>query len=227
MDLSELEKSINYRFKDKGLLKEALTHRSYLNENPSWGFSNNERLEFLGDAVLELASTEELFHRFPKENEGQLTSYRSALVNYQMLSEIARFLELGKFILLSRGEAKDTGRARDVILANAFEALIGAIYLDSDYLSAKKFVNEKVVTARLEEVLKKGLYKDAKSLLQEKAQSEFKITPFYKVLSETGPDHAKLFEVGVYFGDKLMGTGSGLSKQDAELEAAKKALEVL
>ena len=227
MDLSELEKSINYRFKDKGLLKEALTHRSYLNENPSWGFSNNERLEFLGDAVLELASTEELFHRFPKENEGQLTSYRSALVNYQMLSEIARFLELGKFILLSRGEAKDTGRARDVILANAFEALIGAIYLDSDYSSAKKFVNEKVVTARLEEVLKKGLYKDAKSLLQEKAQSEFKITPFYKVLSETGPDHAKLFEVGVYFGDKLMGTGSGLSKQDAELEAAKKALEVL
>ena len=227
MDLSELEKAINYRFKDKGLLKEALTHRSYLNENPSWGFSNNERLEFLGDAVLELASTEELFHRFPKENEGQLTSYRSALVNYQMLSEIARFLELGKFILLSRGEAKDTGRARDVILANAFEALIGAIYLDSDYSSAKKFVNEKVVTARLEEVLKKGLYKDAKSLLQEKAQSEFKITPFYKVLSETGPDHAKLFEVGVYFGDKLMGTGSGLSKQDAELEAAKKALEVL
>src|SRR3989344_1917272 len=173
MDLSELEKSINYRFKDKGLLKEALTHRSYLNENPSWGFSNNERLEFLGDAVLELASTEELFHRFPKENEGQLTSYRSALVNYQMLSEIARFLELGKFILLSRGEAKDTGRARDVILANAFEALIGAIYLDSDYLSAKKFVNEKVVTARLEEVLKKGLYKDAKRLLQEKAQSAF------------------------------------------------------
>jgi len=158
--------------------------------------------------------------------EGQMTGYRSALVNYLMLAVIAKEIELEKFILLSRGEAKDTGRARDVILANAIEALIGAIYLDSEYQTIKKIVNTFVMT-HLAEVIKKGLYKDSKSLLQEKAQAESKVTPVYKVLSETGPDHDKIFEVGVYFSKKLVGKGTGHSKQEAEAEAAREALSKL
>ena len=226
MEFIDLEKKIGYKFKNKNHLKEALTHRSYLNENSSWGVPHNERLEFLGDAVLELAVTEEIFNRYPELPEGQMTGYRSALVNYLMLAVIAKEIELEKFILLSRGEAKDTGRARDVILANAIEALIGAIYLDSEYQTIKKIVNTFVMT-HLAEVIKKGLYKDSKSLLQEKAQAESKVTPVYKVLSETGPDHDKIFEVGVYFSKKLVGKGTGHSKQEAEAEAAREALSKL
>jgi ribonuclease-3 len=223
-DLKSLEKNISYVFKDKNLLKEALTHRSYLNENPSWKLPHNERLEFLGDAVLELAATEELFNRFPEKTEGELTPIRAALVNYQMMAQAARGIGLEDFILLSRGEAKDTGRAREVILANAMEAVIGAVYLDKGYEKARTIVNQLVMT-HLDEVLKKGLYRDAKSLLQEKIQAELKITPVYKVLKEEGPDHAKVFTVGVYFGDKLIAQGMGVSKQDAEVDAAKNALE--
>ena len=225
-NLSKLETTAEYIFKDKNLLKESLTHRSYLNENPSWHLPNNERLEFLGDAVLELATTEELYNRYPESQEGDLTSYRAALVNYQMMATIAKEIGLENFVLLSRGEARDTGRARDVILANAMEALIGAIYLDSDYLRAKKFVKS-FVLGHLAEVIAKGLYKDAKSLLQEKAQADLKVTPNYKVISEKGPDHAKIFEVGVFLNDKMIAVGSGQSKQDAEVEAARKALETL
>lgn len=226
MNLSKLEELIGYSFKNKDLLKEALTHRSYLNEEPGWKLPHNERLEFLGDAVLELAVTEELFNRYPDYTEGQLTPIRSALVNYQMLAQVARSIDLETFVLLSRGEAKDTGRAREVILANAFEALIGAIYLDGGYASAKKFIVRSVLEY-LEEVMAKGLYRDAKSLLQEKIQEQMKVTPTYKVLSETGPDHNKIFTVGVYFGDQLAAQGSGPSKQDAEVEAARAALEQL
>lgn len=225
-DLKALEKNISYTFKDKNLLKEALTHRSYLNENPSWKLPDNERLEFLGDAVLELAVTEELFKRFPDYKEGQMTGLRAALVNYLMLAEVAKSFGLEKFVLLSRGEAKDTGRARDVILANAIEALIGAIYLDSDYKSVKKFVNNFVMN-HLEEVIRGGLYKDPKSALQEKIQEKSKITPVYKVLSETGPDHDKLFTVGVYVGNKQVAQGTGHSKQEAESDAARIALQSL
>ena len=225
-NLSKLEATVEYIFKDKNLLKESLTHRSYLNENPSWHLPNNERLEFLGDAVLELATTEELYNRYPESQEGDLTSYRAALVNYQMMAVIAKEIGLENFVLLSRGEARDTGRARDVILANAMEALIGAIYLDSDYLRAKKFVKS-FVLGHLAEVIAKGLYKDAKSLLQEKAQADLKVTPNYKVISEKGPDHSKIFEVGVFLNDKMVAIGSGQSKQDAEVEAAKRALENL
>src|SRR3989338_5073717 len=225
-NLSKLETTAEYIFKDKNLLKESLTHRSYLNENPSWHLPNNERLEFLGDAVLELATTEELYNRYPESQEGELTSYRAALVNYQMMATIAKEIGLENFVLLSRGEAKDMGRARDVILANAMEALIGAIYLDSDYLRAKKFVKS-FVLSHLAEVIAKGLYKDAKSLLQEKSQADLKITPNYKVISEKGPDHSKIFEVGVFLNDKMVAIGSGQSKQDAEVEAAKRALENL
>ena len=224
MELEKLEKFVFYSFKNEELLKEALTHRSYLNENPSWKVSHNERLEFLGDAVLELVVTEILFKKYPNSAEGQLTSFRAALVNYQMLAEVSKVIELENSLLLSKGEAKDMGRARDVILANAIEALIGAIYLDGGYEAAKNFI-EKFVMAKLEEVVEKGLYKDAKSLLQEKTQASQKITPIYRVISEEGPDHKKVFTVGVYLSDKLIASGQGMSKQDAEVEAAKKALQ--
>lgn len=224
VDISGLEKKIDYQFKNKNLLKEALTHRSYLNENPSWGLPHNERLEFLGDAVLELVVTEVLFKNYPQSSEGELTSIRSALVNYQMLANISREIILSDYILLSRGEAKDIGKARDVILANAFESLIGAIYLDGNYEAAEKFINY-FVMKRVEEVIEKELYKDPKSLLQEIIQEKMKTTPTYDVISEKGPDHAKIFKVGVYFGDKLIAEGEGYSKQEAEVEAAKNALK--
>lgn len=224
MDTKKLQTNLNYSFKNEDLLNEALTHRSFLNENPQWKLRNNERLEFLGDAVLELIVTEELFNRYPDKEEGWMTSVRAALVNYVMLADIARAIGLEKFILLSRGELKDTGRARDVILANAFEAVIGALYLDGNYPAAKKFINEAVI-GRLEEVLKKSLYVDAKSQLQEKVQAGLKLTPVYKVIASEGPDHKKTFTIGVYFGDKLIAQGTGPSKQDGEVDAAKKALE--
>jgi ribonuclease-3 len=219
-----LEKYIGYSFKNERLLEEALTHRSYLNENPREGLSHNERLEFLGDAVLELAVTEDIFGRFPQYEEGTLTSFRAALVNYQMLALIARDLEVENFLRLSKGEAKDTGRAREVILANAMEALIGAIYMDSGYSSARAFVL-RFVMPHLEAVMKSEAYKDPKSLLQEKTQAEKKLTPTYKVISEEGPDHARVFTMGVYFGDEFIAKGTGPSKQEAEIEAAKAALK--
>ncbi|TSC88881.1 MAG: ribonuclease III [Parcubacteria group bacterium Gr01-1014_3] len=222
-NIKTFEKNVDYVFKNKDLLKEALTHRSYLNENPKWEVPHNERLEFLGDAVLELIVTEELYNRYPDYKEGPLTGIRAALVNYVMMATVAKSIDLEKYVLMSRGEAKDTGRARDVILANAIEAVIGAIYLDDGYAPAKKFVVT-FVLEHLEEVFKKGLIKDAKSNLQEKAQSEFKITPIYKVLEESGPDHQKVFRVGVYIGEKHLATGSGQAKQDAEVDAAKQAL---
>jgi len=224
LKLKELQSKIKYQFKNENFLKEALTHRSYLNENPSWHSDHNERLEYLGDAVLELAVTEELYHRFPKKEEGELTALRAALVNFQMLSQLGQEISLDKAVLLSRGEAKDTGRARQVITANAFEALIGAIYLDSGYEAAKRFILQFVMN-KLDEVLKNGAFRDAKSMLQEKVQEELKTTPSYRVLSQTGPEHKKLFKVGVYFNNKLAATGEGMSKQEAETEAARKALE--
>jgi ribonuclease-3 len=217
---------LDYVFKNAELLSEALTHRSYLNEHPEWQVPHNERLEFLGDAVLELVITEELFNRYPDKEEGWMTSVRAALVNYQMLAGVARAAGIDGSILLSRGEAKDTGRAREVILANAFEALVGAVYQDGGYIPAKKFINQQV-TSRLEDVIRNALHVDAKSLLQEKVQAIHKVTPAYKVLSSEGPDHKKVFKIGVYFGDKLVAEGSGPSKQDGEVEAARKALEQL
>jgi ribonuclease III len=227
MDLSKLEKIIGYTFTDRKLLKEALTHSSYFHENPKSARSHNERFEFLGDAVLELAVTEELFNRYPNYEEGTLTSLRAALVNYQMMARVAGEIELGDFLFLSRGEAKDKkSRAREVILANAMEALIGAIHLDKDYKAAKKFII-KFILVHLNDVIKNGDYRDAKSTYQEKTQSIFRITPTYKVLEESGPDHAKIFKVGVYLKSERVAEGEGQSKQDAELEAAKNALEVL
>lgn len=224
MNTMLFEKVISYRFVNKALLQEALTHRSYLNENPSWGTPHNERLEFLGDAVLELAVTEELYNRFPDYDEGILTSIRAALVNYQFLATVGISIGLEKAIALSRGEAKDRGRARAVILANAMESLIGALYLDGGYTEGKKFINEWIMS-RLHDIIKNGAYRDPKSTLQEKIQASKKITPQYRVLEEAGPEHKKIFRVGAYFDKELVTEGEGYSKQDAEVDAARKALE--
>lgn len=226
MNITLLEREIGYSFKNKDFLKEALTHRSYLNENPSWHLPHNERLEFLGDAVLELSVTEQLFNRYPQKTEGELTGLRSALVNYHLLAQVAKEIKLDDFILLSKGEARDKGKAREVILANAVEAMIGAIYLDGGYKPASRFVVDRILS-RLDEVMKQGIIKDPKSILQEKVQGESHITPTYKIISESGPDHAKQFVVGVYRGADLLATGRGSSKQEAEINAAKKALENL
>lgn len=222
--LDGFEQTIGFQFRNPELLREALTHRSYLNENPSWGVGHNERLEYLGDAVLELAVTEELYARFPKDDEGRLTGLRAALVNYQMMAQVARSIGLEEHILLSKGEARDEGKAREVILANASEALIGAMYLDQGYPAVKRFILAFVVS-HLDEVVSRGLDRDPKSLLQEHVQEIYRITPMYRVLSEEGPDHQKQFVVGVYVGDKLMGEGTGTSKQEAEVAAAERALE--
>jgi len=223
-DTQKLEEAIGVDFKDKNLLKEAITHRSYLNERSRWPVPHNERMEYLGDAVLELAVTEELFHRYPKFPEGQLTVIRAALVNHQMLTVVAKDIDLQKFILMSRGERGDNIKAREIILANATEALIGAIYLDQGFKVAKTFV-EKYFLGRADEIIKSGSYKDAKSELQEITQEKLKVTPTYEVLDESGPAHERTFRIGVYFGDKLIAEGSGSSKQEGETEAAAKALE--
>jgi ribonuclease-3 len=220
----ELEKNIGITFTNKDLLTEALTHRSYLNEYPRWPLPHNERLEYLGDAVLELLVSEELFKKFPHEPEGQLTVFRASLVNYQILAKVAERIGMQKFILMSRGEKKDTGKAREVILANAMEALIGAIYLDQGFEKMRPFVHEFVMN-NLDEVLKNKSYKDAKSELQEIVQEKMKLTPTYRTLEEVGPAHKRIFTMGVYYGDKLIANGSGPSKQEAELEAAKNALK--
>ncbi len=222
--LEVLEKKIGFEFKNHNLLKEALTHRSYLNEVPRWEFHHNERMEFLGDAVLELAVTEMLFAEFPEKPEGELTILRASLVNYQTLAKVAGDINLEKYLFLSKGERGDTAKAKEVILANAFEALVGAMYLDQDFEPIKQFI-ENFVWVKLPEILKTKSYKDAKSELQEIVQERLKITPTYDVLAESGPAHDRTFSIGVYFGDKLIAEGSGSSKQEAEIEAAKAALK--
>lgn len=223
-NLKILEKNLGINFKNKNLIIQAFCHRSYLNENPNCNLEHNERLEFLGDAVLELVITEYLYKNYSDKNEGELTSWRAALVNAKMLAEIAKELNFNDFLLLSKGEQKETGKARMYILANAFEALIGAIYLDQGYKICQNFI-ERTVIKKLPEIIEKGLFKDPKSRFQEEAQERIGITPTYKVLEELGPDHAKHFIVGVFLEEELVAIGEGSSKQEAELDAAKKALE--
>lgn len=222
-DLNQLEKEINIKFKDRNLLQSSLTHRSYLNENRSWPLPHNERLEFLGDAVLELVTTEYLYRNFPNP-EGELTNLRSALVNYKMLAEIAASINLDKYILLSKGEAKDLGRARQVILANAIEALIGAIYIDQGFAVSEEFVN-KFIIGQLAKIVSGGKVLDPKSKFQELTQEKMGVTPHYRVLAEWGPDHNKQFEVGVFVQDRQMAKGQGSSKQEAEISAAENGLK--
>lgn len=222
-ELSGLEERIGYTFKDKKLLEQAVTHRSYLNENPQWPVGHNERLEYLGDAVLELVVTEYLYEHYPSTPEGEMTNWRAALVNATMLAGVTANMDLNEYMLLSRGEARDTGRARQYILANAIEALIGAMYLDGGYQPCKEFIGHFVLT-RLPDIISKRLYRDPKSLLQEEAQDRISVTPTYQVMEEWGPDHARQFKVGVYLGRELAGEGQGESKQDAQQAAAEDAL---
>ena len=223
-DFKTFADTLGVTFTDLGLLAEALTHRSYLNEHKEHVGNHNERLEFLGDAVLELATTDFLYKKFPGVAEGELTNYRAALVNTVSLAESARALTIGDYLLLSKGEAKDTGRAREVILADAFEAIIGALYLDQGYATAEAFI-AKHLYGKLDEVIAKRSYKDAKSRFQELAQEKRGTTPAYETLSEIGPDHDKRFTVGVYLGSEEVARGEGKSKQEAEQAAAENALQ--
>jgi len=223
LDHKELEKILGVSIKNPDLYLSAFTHRSYLNENRGFNLPHNERLEFLGDAVLELIATEYLYKNY-NHPEGELTNFRSALVNYKILSDIAGRLGFEKFLLMSRGEAKDTGRARQVILANCIEAVIGALYLDLGYEAAKGFI-EKDILVELPRIIEGGSYVDPKSKLQELVQEKRGLTPTYAVISESGPDHNKVFVVGAYVGPDEAGRGNGPSKQEAELSAAENALK--
>ncbi len=222
-DISKLEKVLKIKFKKVELLQQAVVHRSYLNENPRFPLAQNERLEFLGDAVLELITTEYLYKNYPNP-EGELTNFRAALVNSDMLSKIARELEIEQFLLMSKGEAKDTGRARQYILANAVEAVIGAIYLDRGYKVAQKFI-EKNIIKELPVILSSKSYQDPKSKFQEESQERVGITPSYEVMKEWGPDHDKHFVVGVFLGKEKVAEGEGKSKQDAQRNAAEEGLK--
>ncbi len=222
-DLSKLEERIGVVFKNKDLLQQALVHRSFLNENSDFHLEHNERMEFLGDAVLELVVTKYLYEKYPNP-EGELTNWRAALVNAKKLAEVAEIIGLNDFLLLSRGEAKDTGRARQYILANAFESFVGSLYLDLGFDSCKDFIRKNLLK-ELPNIIKMELFRDAKSCFQEEAQERAGVTPVYNVLEESGPDHAKKFKIGVFLRDELVAEGEGLSKQEAEEEAAKNALE--
>ncbi|MBI4136003.1 MAG: ribonuclease III [Candidatus Vogelbacteria bacterium] len=222
-DFTRLAKRLGLTFREPKLFRQALTHRSFLNEYRGADWEHNERLEFLGDAVLELVMTDYLFRRYPEKTEGDLTGYRAALVNTQTIAEAALELGVNEYLLLSRGEAKDTGRARAVILANTFESIIGAVYLDQGLETARQFI-EKHLASRVAALVAERRWQDAKSFFQERAQAIAEVTPTYEVLDELGPDHDKMFTVGLYLGLELVATGTGHSKQEAEQTAARAAL---
>lgn len=223
MDFNVFEASIGIEFKNKDLLKQAFIHRSYLNENRSLKLEHNERLEFLGDAVLELVITDYLYKKYPEKNEGELTAFRSSLVNSVTLSQAAEKIGMNAFLLLSKGEAKDVGRARQFILANTFEALVGGLYIDQGYDMAAKFIANQLF-GLIDEIVENKKFIDAKSRFQEEAQERVGVTPMYKLIKETGPDHNKIFTVGVYLREEMVVSGEGKSKQEAEQDAAEKAL---
>jgi ribonuclease-3 len=225
MTLEEFTDKYDIQCNDISLLEQAFIHRSYINENPRSKLAHNERLEFLGDAVLELVVTEYLYTKYPHQNEGDLTAYRSALVNAVTLGDLASALGFNDMMKLSKGEAKDVHRARSSILADAYEAVVGALYLNLGYEKAQRFISETLLN-KTEGIIRKGLYRDAKSYVQEKSQEVFSVTPNYKVLSEEGPDHDKIFLVGIYFGDEKIAEGRGRSKQEAETGAARSALVI-
>jgi ribonuclease III len=223
VDFAAFEKHINIQFKNKGLLQQAFIHRSYINENKGTQLEHNERLEFLGDAVLELAITDYLYRKYPHHNEGDLTAYRSSLVNAHTLSGVALTLGINDYLLLSKGEAKDKGRARQYILADTFEAIVGALYIDQGIDAASAFVGKHLFHL-IDDIVAKGLWIDAKSRFQEVAQDKVGVTPAYKTMREEGPDHNKSFTVGVFLNTELVAEGKGTSKQEAEQEAARLGL---
>lgn len=224
-DNSELEKNIGVVFKNKSLLNTALTHRSYLNEHRSVS-ENNERLEFLGDAVLELIVSDFLYITYPDRPEGELTSFRSALVRTDSLASSAKDLGIGKYLNMSRGEEESGGRDKDYLLANTFEAILGAIYLDHGYDSCKEFVS-KTLFPKLDNIVKHRLDIDNKTKMQELSQSVFKLTPTYEVIKEEGPDHNKIFTVVIKLDEKIVGKGEGASKQKAEEQAASEGIKYI
>ena len=224
INFTNLEKLLDIQFNNKDLLQQAFTHRSYLNENAHADLKQNERLEFLGDAVLEIIVTEHLFKNY-SEPEGAMTSWRAALVNTQSLAETANGLDFGNYLLLSKGEAKDTGKARSYILANTFEAFIGALYLDNGLEICRQFLEIHLIS-KLPKILEQGLHVDDKSCFQERSQEKAKITPTYRVLKDWGPDHAKSFVVGVFLDEELVAKGEGSSKQEAEEAAARAGLKI-
>lgn len=223
-DFTPFEEKIGVIFTNKEILEQAFIHRSFINENPRSGLSHNERLEFLGDAVLELIVTDYLYTTYDTKAEGELTAFRSALVNAVVIGEVAQSLGMNEFLLLSKGEAKDTGRARHTILANTYEAFLGALYLDQGYKACEKFVLETLIP-KLETIIKEKSWKDPKSRVQEEAQERVGVTPSYSVLSESGPDHDRYFTVGIFFGHEKIAEGKGRSKQEAQQAAALAALE--
>lgn len=222
---STLEEKLGIKFKLPEYLVQAFVHRSYLNEHHDFPLGHNERLEFLGDAVLELIVTEFLFKEYGNP-EGELTNWRAALVNAKILASIAYEIGMEPYLFLSRGESKDAGtKARDYIMANTIEALIGSIYLDRGYDISQQFV-ARWVLPKLPYILENGLYMDSKSRFQESAQEFAGVTPTYRVLKEEGPDHVKFFKVGVYLNNELIASGEGSSKQEAQTEAAEAALKI-
>lgn len=221
-DIAQVEQIIGHHLGDTDLLRQVFIHRSYLNENPGCRLPNNERLEFLGDAVLELVATEYLYGHYPNP-EGELTNWRSALVRGQHLAVICDRLGLGQWLQLSRGEAKAGGKGRQILLANMFEALLGAVYLDLGYEPVRDFIHRTVI-GDLNDILEQELHIDPKSRLQELTQAKEGITPHYLVLSEEGPDHAKQFTVGVYLGSQKLAEATGPSKQASEQVAATEAI---
>jgi ribonuclease-3 len=222
-DFSSFEQHLGITFADKSLLQRSFTHRSFINENPGSGLEHNERFEFLGDAVIELIVTDYLFRNFPTHNEGELTAFRSALVNAIIMGEVATALGMNEYLLLSKGESKDTGRARQTILANTYESFVGGLYLDQGYEPCKKFITDTLLP-RLETIIKEKTWKDAKSQVQEEAQERVGMTPSYEVIAETGPDHDKHFTIGIFFGKQKIAEGKGQSKQEAQQNAALAAL---
>lgn len=222
-NLGKLEKILGATFVNQGHLLSAVTHRSYLNEHRGATQDHNERLEFLGDAVLELAVTDYLFRKYAEKPEGELTAVRAALVNTISLAEASQKLGINDFMLMSKGEAKDTGRARQYILANAFEAVIGAIYLDQGYEAAREFIANQLFP-KTDRIVEKRLWQDAKSRFQELAQEKFSVTPTYETLSQDGPDHDRVFTIGIFLKSEQVATGQGRSKQDAEQAAAEAAI---
>lgn len=220
----KLEDKIGIKFRDYDLLSRAFIHKSYINEHRNEGLKHNERLEFLGDAVLELAATHHLFEKYPDQDEGQMTSFRSALVKGLHLAEVAAELELGSYLMLSKGEEKSGGREKKYILANVMEALIGAIYLDHNYEVAESFI-EKFILTKLDHIIEEGSYIDSKSQFQELAQEKVGHTPYYQLIKDEGPDHNKIFVMGAFIDGELIAEGSGSSKQKAEESAAQNALK--